>query len=208
MRSFFTAIKTIGSGILVLVVCTVLMLMIFAAPLELAIQSYDLLQMQSTAEGKITRSEVVSNGELSRSIVEYKFSVGNENFESSRVSSQCFFANSYTSDGHLDSESFQLGQKVAVHFDADDPSHCALVYGWSKVPIGWAFLCGALMLGVTKGWVRLVLGALVGYGFCLLAFWQGFVLVHELHYHFLALLFSGAVFWFCPGLFKPTKQSQ
>jgi len=74
MRSFFTAIKTIGSGILVLVVCTVLMLMIFAAPLELAIQSCDLLQMQSTAEGKITRSEVVSNGELSRSIVEYTFS--------------------------------------------------------------------------------------------------------------------------------------
>ena len=209
MRSFFAAIKSISSTIFVLAFVAALLLMFLAAPLELLIESYDLAQMQSVAEGKITRSEVLHQGDLSRSIVEYTFSVDNQNFNASRVSPQYFLTDQYSDDGHVDSELYQLGQKVTVHFDADTPERSALVYGWSKVPLGFMlFVFGGLTLGCTKGWKRLALGSLVLYGFGLLAWGPEFVLVHQLHNHLLAVLLCGVFFWLCPGLFKPTKQNK
>ena len=75
-----TIIKSVVSKVFdcfVIVALLFLMLVVLVGfPLELVIESYGMLQMRATGQGQITRSEVINQGELSRSVVEYKFSVG------------------------------------------------------------------------------------------------------------------------------------
>lgn len=212
IRKFFTGLKTaclwFFGLIFLLVVVLLLFVMFFGAPIEVAIQSYELARMRSTADGTILESRVEHNEGLPRSAVEYRFEAGGIEFTSQRVTPGRFLHRTYSSDGDAAARRFAPKQRVTVHYDAANPSRCSLFYGWHKWAIGWMLAVWGIVFSGVTGWVGRGGRASVLYSLGLLFFGPPAVLIPDLHLHLLALFAAAVVAWVCPWIFEPKKREQ
>jgi len=199
MSKLFSIVRSIASKfvdwIVVPLFILVLAIVLLAVPMELAIQSWDLLQMQSTAMGQITRSEVINHGDMPRSVVEYTFSANNKNYTGNRVSPQYFLTNLPSSNRDAESNLFEPDQQAAVYFDSSNPQRCSLVYGYNSGFVAVIFLFCGMLVGATKGYLRFAFGGLIVYSTGLLLFGPRFIRYEELHYHLIALVVGALAFW-------------
>jgi hypothetical protein len=151
--------------------------LLFMMPVEFVAASWHLWRADSTTEGRVTASEVRTHRGNARSVIRYLYTVGDKNFEGSRVRAGWISDQGFEAGAGDLAQAAAPGSSVTVHYDSRHPDFSLLAYGWPKWSIGfslavWGMILGAwvddpqtrgpsshLLYGLTRG--TLLLGFLI-----------------------------------------------
>lgn len=145
----------------------ILTLILIAAPVELVLETIELVSMDVTAAGMVEKVEVLEAREdrVSRSVIRYKFLADGQEIVSDRLVPGLAERHLLSRDGDAISKRYRPGQRVVVHHHRGHPETCALEYGWYVATVAvTAILAGIMVRGLALKWIarpipRVVLAA-------------------------------------------------
>jgi hypothetical protein len=124
-----------------------LLALLFMMPLEFCFSSWHLIRADSTTEGRVISSEQREHRGNTLSLIRYRYTVAEHNYESDRVRAGWISDRGYEAGAGDLAESLSPGSSVTVHYDSDHPEFALLAYGWPKWSLGFSLAVWGMILG-------------------------------------------------------------
>lgn len=187
-------LRAIGNAIVAAPFVALLLAMLLGPPVELALETVDLVRMRERAAGTIDAVTFKRGSKgTSRADIAYHFSAAGRRIDSHRVMPGYLGDNTTRSGGAREAARFPLGAQATVYYNRGRPELCALEYGWfcwsvapSLLWIGGAMLSPSVVCLPAGRW-RKFIGyagwASIVYAFGLLFIGPAVVRAGELPWH-------------------------